>query len=158
MTNLGYACINMNLSGLPKSQRITTNRSMIRRTFKARGLPYASELALANCRDLLTILKWNEQHDIRFFRISSDIFPWASEYKLADLPDFDAIRDALQDAGDFIEDHGHRITSHPGPYNKLTSPREQVVLNTIRDLDIHGELFDWHPYRPRRTSSQVLYR
>ena len=142
MTNLGYACINMHLSGLPKSQRVTTNRSMIRRTFNDRGLPYASELALANCRDLLTILKWNEQHDIRFFRISSDIFPWASEYKLSDLPDFNAIRDALQDAGDYIEDHGHRITSHPGPYNKLTSPREQVVANTIRDLDIHGELFD----------------
>jgi len=142
MTNLGYACINMHLSDLPKSQRITTNRSMIRRTFRAKGLPYASELALANCQDLLTILKWNEQHDIRFFRISSDIFPWASEYKLSDLPDFDAICDALQDAGDYIEDHGHRITSHPGPYNKLTSPREQVVLNTIRDLDIHGELFD----------------
>jgi UV DNA damage endonuclease len=142
MTNLGYACINMHLSGLPKSQRVTTNRSMIRRTFNDRGLPYASELALANCRDLLTILKWNEQHDIRFFRISSDIFPWASEYKLSDLPDYDDICDALQDAGDYIEDHGHRITSHPGPYNKLTSPREQVVINTIRDLDTHGELFD----------------
>jgi UV DNA damage endonuclease len=141
-TNLGYACINMHLSDLPKSQRVTTNRSMIRRTFKAKGLPYASELALANCRDLLTILKWNEQNNIRFFRISSDIFPWASEYKLSDLPDFDDICDALQDAGDYVEDHGHRITSHPGPYNKLTSPREQVVLNTIRDLDIHGELFD----------------
>ena len=115
---------------------------MIRRTFDERGLPYASELALANCRDLLKILRWNEQHDIRFFRISSDIFPWASEYKLSDLPDFDDICDALQDAGDFIEDYGHRITSHPGPFNKLTSPRESVILNTIRDLDIHGELFD----------------
>ena len=141
-TNLGYACINMQLSSLPKSQRVTTNRTMIKRTFKQRGLPYASELALANCRDLLAILKWNEQNNIRFFRISSDIFPWASEYKLSDLPDYDDICDALQDAGDYIEEHGHRITSHPGPYNKLTSPREQVVLNTIRDLDIHGELFD----------------
>jgi len=115
---------------------------MIKRTFQQRGLPYASELALANCQDLLKVLQWNEQHDIRFFRISSDIFPWASEYKLSDLPDFDAICGALQDAGDYIEDHGHRITSHPGPFNKLTSPRESVVLNTIRDLDIHGELFD----------------
>ena len=139
---LGYACINMELSKAPKSKRVTTNRSMIRRTFDERGLPYASELALANCRDLLKILRWNEQHDIRFFRISSDIFPWASEYKLSDLPDFDDICDALQDAGDFIEDYGHRITSHPGPFNKLTSPRESVILNTIRDLDIHGELFD----------------
>ncbi len=132
----------MELSKAPKSKRVTTNRSMIRRTFDERGLPYASELALANCRDLLKILRWNEQHDIRFFRISSDIFPWASEYKLSDLPDFDDICDALQDAGDFIEDYGHRITSHPGPFNKLTSPRESVILNTIRDLDIHGELFD----------------
>ena len=142
MSQLGYACINMHLSDLPKSQRVTTNRSMIKRTFQERGLPYASELALANCRDLLTILKWNDKHDIRFFRISSDIFPWASEYKLSDLPDFDAICDALQDAGDYIEDQGHRITSHPGPFNKLTSPNEQVIQNTIRDLEIHGELFD----------------
>ena len=142
MSQLGYACINMHLSDLPKSQRVTTNRSMIKRTFQERGLPYASELALANCRDLLTILKWNDKHDIRFFRISSDIFPWASEYKLSDLPDFDAICDALQDAGDYIEDQGHRITAHPGPFNKLTSPNEQVIQNTIRDLEIHGELFD----------------
>ena len=34
--NLGYACINMTLSEQPKSKRITTNRSMIKRTFKAR--------------------------------------------------------------------------------------------------------------------------
>jgi len=142
MSQLGYACINMHLSDVPKSQRITTNRSMIKRTFQQRGLPYASELALANCRDLIKILQWNEQHNIRFFRISSDIFPWASEYKLSDLPDFEAICDVLQDAGDYIEDHNHRITAHPGPFNKLTSPNEQVVLNTIRDLNIHGELFD----------------
>ena len=57
MSELGYACINMHLSDLPKSQRVTTNRSMIKRTFAERGLPYASELALANCRDLLTVLK-----------------------------------------------------------------------------------------------------
>ena len=142
MINLGYACINMHFSSLPKKQRITTNRSMIKRTFNERGLPYASELALANCQDLLKILKWNEQNNIRFFRISSDIFPWASEYNLSELPDFDDICGALQDAGDFIEEHGHRITSHPGPFNKLTSPKEKVVQNTIRDLSIHGELFD----------------
>ena len=60
MYNLGYACINMELSQQPKSKRVTTNRSMIRRTFDEKGLPYASELALANCRDLLKILQWNE--------------------------------------------------------------------------------------------------
>ena len=91
MNNIGYACINMELSEQPKSKRVTTNRSMIKRTFQERGVAYASELALANCRDLLTILKWNEAHGFKFFRLSSELFPWASEYKMSDLPDFDDI-------------------------------------------------------------------
>ena len=142
MSQLGYACINMHLSDVPKSRRVTTNRSMIKRTFQTRGVPYASELALANGRDLLKILQWNEQHDIRFFRLSSDLFPWSSEYQLSDLPDYDAICDVLMDAGDFVYDHCHRVTTHPGPFNVLGSPRQHVVDNTIRELNTHAEIFD----------------
>lgn len=142
MSNLGYACINTVLNTLPKSRRVTTNRSMVKRTFKERGLPYASELALANCRDLLTVLKWNEGRDIKFFRLSSDLFPWASEYNLSDLPDFDDICLALQEAGDFAHDNGHRITTHPGPFNVLGSPKEDVVIKTIKELNTHSEIFD----------------
>tara|TARA_R100000008_G_C3572251_1_gene162935 strand:- start:255 stop:1178 length:924 start_codon:yes stop_codon:yes gene_type:complete len=142
MKNIGYACLNTELSDVPKNERVTTNRTMIRRTFDAKGLPYASELALQNCRDLLKVLEWNERNGFRFFRLTSNLFPWASEYKLSDLPDYDDICSALQEAGDFIEAHGHRITSHPGPFNKLTSPREEVIINTIKDLDHHGEVFD----------------
>ena len=140
--NLGYACINMGFSERPKTQRITTNRSMIKRTFQEKGLPYASELALQNCTDLLKILEWNHQNDIRFFRLSSNLFPWASEYQLSELPDFEKISEALYEAGLFASENGIRITSHPGPFNKLTSPKESVILNTIRDLEIHGEIFD----------------
>ena len=78
MYNLGYACINMGLSSLSKSKRVTTNRSMIRRTFLEKGLSYASELALQNCLDLEKIIQWNEDNDIKFYRMSSDLFPWAS--------------------------------------------------------------------------------
>ena len=142
MTNyrLGYACINMALGA--QKPRITTNRSMIKRTFKAKGLPYASELILQNAKDLKTILEWNVANDITFFRISSDIFPWASEYKLEDLPDFDEIEEILFDCGLYAEQHNIRLTTHPGPFNKLCSPNEQVVLNTLRDLEINGKLMD----------------
>lgn len=142
MVNLGYACICTELNSLPKAKRVTTNRSMVKRTFKERGLPYASELALANCRDLLTVLKWNEGRDIKFFRLSSDLFPWASEYNLSDLPDYDDICLALQEAGDFAHDNGHRITTHPGPFNVLGSPKEDVVIKTIKELNTHSEIFD----------------
>ena len=38
--------------------------------------------------------------------------------------------------------HGVRVTSHPGPFNVLVSPNENVVQNTITDLTIHGQIFD----------------
>ena len=75
---LGYACINHAFSLLPKKRIISTNRTMRKKTFEDKGLEYASELSLSNCRDLIKILNWNIENDIKFFRISSNIFPWAS--------------------------------------------------------------------------------
>ena len=63
--NLGYACINMELSNAPKAKRITTNRSMIKRTFKSKGIEYASELGLENCRELFKIIKWNNENGFK---------------------------------------------------------------------------------------------
>ena len=144
MINLGYACINMSLS-YPKqrgAERITTNRSMIKRTFDQRGPQYASELALQNVKDLYSILRWNEKHNIKFYRLSSDVFPWASNYNIEELPDYEQILYWCAKSGDYAKAHGHRITSHPGPFNKLTSPKDYVVQNTITDLEVHGKLFD----------------
>ena len=146
--NLGYACINMELSQPIKQgrqiirERITTNRSMIKRTFKERGIAYASQLALQNCLDLEQILKWNESKGIKFFRMSSEIFPWASEYQFEDLPDWKEIKKSLVRTGFYAALKGHRLTFHPGPFNKLTSPKEHVIQNTIRDLEIHGKILD----------------
>lgn len=139
---LGYACINMGFSERPKKQRITTNRTMIKRTFKDRGLAYASELALQNAKDLKKILEWNTENDINFFRMSSGIFSWASEYDIKDLPDYDQIAQALGEAGAYARSVNQRLTTHPDHFNKLTSPHERVIKNTVRDLEIHGELFD----------------
>jgi len=138
--NLGYACINMTLSG--QNPKITTNRTMIKRTFEKKGISYASELGLLNSKDLMDILKWNVNNGIKLFRLSSQFFPWASEYKLEDLPDFDTISFNLKRAGDFARKNGIRLTSHPGPFNVLTSPRENVIQNTITDLELHGKIFD----------------
>jgi len=138
--NLGYACINMTLGN--RKPKITTNRSMVRKTFLERGLDYAGELGLENSRDLLQILKWNTENGIKLFRLSSEFFPWASEYKFEDLPQFLRIRTLLSGAGHYAQSVGMRINSHPGPFNVLTSPKESVVQNTIIDLELHGKIFD----------------
>ena len=67
---IGYACINMTLQ---TAGGITTNRGMRQKTFNERGLAYASELALQNVKDLVHIIKWNNEMRIKQFRMSSDL-------------------------------------------------------------------------------------
>ncbi len=130
---LGYACINIALG----EQGVTTNRGMIRRTFLEKGIQYASQIALENAKGLLQILQWNVANNIRVFRVTSELFPWASEYRLESLPDFAEIRAVLEEAGK----QPVRMSTHPGPFNKLAGSGA-TLSNTIKDLDIHAQVFD----------------
>jgi UV DNA damage endonuclease len=115
---------------------------MIKRTFVDRGPDYACQLALENSQDLLAILKWNEDNGIKFFRISSGLIPWASEFDIKKNQTWQKIKAALSEAGQFARNHGHRITMHPGAFNCLASPNETVIENSIKDLTIHGLILD----------------
>ena len=135
---LGYACINMTLA----KQGISCNRSMIRRTFDAKGVAYASELILENLRNLTKIVSWNNQHGIKVYRMSSNMFPWMSEYEFTDLPDYDKICNLLKGIGTLAMDNGQRLSFHPGQFCVLASPNEEVVLNAMNELDKSAQIMD----------------
>jgi UV DNA damage endonuclease len=132
-SNIGYACINLSL----QTRKVMTNRGMIKKTFAEKGIQYASQLARQNVEDLLTIVDWNLQHSFAIFRISSDLFPWASEYQITSLPDFAHIRATLEAIGR----RPIRLTVHPGPFNHLAG-QGAVLTNTVKDLDYQSEVFD----------------
>lgn len=135
-TRLGYCCINLSL----KPQKVTVNRGMIKRTFQAKGIEYAGELALKNSEDLIKILQWNIDNGIKVYRMSSDMFPWMSEYEISDLPQYDKIKQVLQSAGRLVLDNDLRVSFHPGPFNVLGSPNPDLVNKTIKELNQHSEI------------------
>jgi len=124
---LGYACINMTLQ---------------QKTFNERGLPYVSELALQNVKDLESIVKWNEEMGIKLFRMSSDIFPWVTYYTLQSLPDYPMIDVYLKNIGALADKYGQRLTFHPSHFNALGSPNPVVVEKTIKELNAHSDIMD----------------
>jgi len=136
--NLGYACINSEL----QKQKICSNRGMIKRTFKAKGVAYASELALINVKALKKIIEWNNDNGIKVYRMTSCLFPWMSEYDIFTLPDIDAIADTMSEAGEIAMSGGQRLSFHPGPFNCLASPNDGVVQKTIAELDAHSTQMD----------------
>ena len=136
---IGYACIN---STLQTAGGVTTNRGMRQKTYNEKGLDYVSELALQNCRDLVTIVKWNEEMGIKLFRMSSDLFPWMTLYDFTDLPDYNKIANLLKGVGVLAEKYNQRLTFHPSHFNALGSPNPVVVEKAIKELDKHSDIMD----------------
>lgn len=150
MINYGYACLNTEL----RDNNIFNSRTMRKKTFQEKGLSYTSKLCLQNVRDLITILNWNYKHNIKLFRISSEMFPWASEYELEDLPDFENIKTCLEIAGKYADVTGQRLSFHPGQFNCLASDKPHVIENSLKDLEIHSKIFDLMQ-RPKSTYAKI---
>lgn len=103
------------------------------------GRRYIEALCLANVKDIAKMVRWNDRYNIKFMRLSSEMFPFASHeeygYKLAPFAS-----EALAEAGKVIAELGHRVTTHPGQFTQLGSPRKTVIEASIRDLDYHDEM------------------
>jgi UV DNA damage endonuclease len=79
----------------------------------ARGQAYVEAIGLANARDVVKMLRWNDRYGIKFMRLSSEMFPFAShdEYGYSLAP-FAAT--TLREVGKVVAELGHRVTTHPG--------------------------------------------
>jgi len=143
MNRIGYCCISVGINiGLKKKDHIQVNRGMVKKTFNLKGLPYVSELIILNLKDTLKVLEYNVKNNIYVYRLSSDSFPWNSEYEFKDLPNFNVIKSYMIKIGDFIKLKDIRVGYHPGPFNVLASENQLVVDKTIKELNKHGELLD----------------
>jgi len=137
---LGYACMNRTLR--ERDQPVRCNRDMRRSTWESEGLAYASELTRQNVDDLLAILRWNRDHDIRFYRCTSTLVPWNSQFDLPDLPDYDAIERTARKCGALVEDAGMRLTFHPDYWCKLASDSPDTVERSLTAVEYHADWLD----------------
>jgi UV DNA damage endonuclease len=82
-----------------------------------RGQKFLQNLGLANARDIVRMLRWNDKYGIKFMRLSSEMFPFASHpehgYSLAPFAS-----EVLAEAGKTAAELGHRLTCHPGQYTQ----------------------------------------
>lgn len=128
---IGYPCINRSIG-------CTANR-----TFRLAS--YSDERFLStvssNIACLERILAWNRRHDILFFRITSDMIPFAS-HPACTSPWQEHFGDALASVGAFITGSGMRISMHPDQFIVLNSPDAAIVERSIAELSYHAAVLD----------------
>ena len=121
----------------------------------ALGRAYVENIGLANARDIIKMVRWNDRYGIKFMRLSSEMFPFASHdeygYTLAPFAS-----EALAEAGREIAKLGHRVTTHPGQFTQLGSPRKQVIDAAFRDLEYHAEMLSLLKLPPQQDRDAVM--
>jgi UV DNA damage endonuclease len=123
-----------------------------------RGQKYVEAIGLANARDVIKMLRWNHKYGIKFLRLSSEMFPFASHeeygYKLAPFAS-----ETLAEVGKVVAELGHRVTTHPGQFTQLGSPRKSVIDNALRDLSFHNEMLSLLklPEQENRDAVMILH-
>ena len=128
---IGYACVTLGVYGI--KQRTCRIKNATPEHLKA--------LIEANITTLDRTLDYNIDHEIKLFRMSSGMIPFASS-PMNTLRWWEIFSDRLKAIGQKARDNGMRLSMHPGQYMVLNAIDEGVVSRAVEDLRYHARLMD----------------
>ena len=128
---IGYPCINRSIDC--KSDK----------TFRLKS--YSNERLVEtvdnNLNCLEEILKYNVDNNFLFFRISSDLVPFAS-HSICNFNWQNYFKSKFEKIGSFIDENDIRISMHPDQFIVLNSKNNLVVKRSIKELQYHSDILD----------------
>jgi len=142
MIRLGLCCL---FREEPIRYRTTTVAYAGR--LKERGEDFKAFISLLvknNLQALEATLLYCASHGIGSFRINSEFLPLFTHpihsYRLEELHEGQAILAQFAQCKSLAEQAHIRFTFHPDHFVVINSPREEVVKNSLAELEYHGEL------------------
>ncbi|MCG6918165.1 MAG: UV DNA damage repair endonuclease UvsE [Deltaproteobacteria bacterium] len=128
---IGYPCINRGIG-------CSTNSTFRLASYSEERLIQKVENNL-NC--LFKILQYNVQNSFYFFRISSDLVPFAS-HPVCTFDWAGHFREDLRKIGEFIREHNIRISMHPDQFVIINALKKDVVERSVKELEYHCTVLD----------------
>lgn len=130
---IGYPCMNHTLEPEVRTSRTFRLASFTPERFR--------ETVRLNLDGLRRILEWNVREGVGFFRISSDLVPFAS-HPVCRIPWWDECGPELAAMGAIVRDGGLRISMHPDQFTLLNSPDAEIVRRIVDELAYHVRVLD----------------
>jgi UV DNA damage endonuclease len=128
---IGYPCLNRSIGCTP-------GRTFRLASYSAERL---AETVRWNLDCLERILEFNAANGLRFFRITSDLVPFAS-HPVCSFPWPEEFAARFSALGGFMRRHGMRISMHPDQFTLINSPDEGIFRRSVAELDYHARVLD----------------
>ncbi|UCH45988.1 MAG: hypothetical protein JSV11_04575 [Nitrospiraceae bacterium] len=128
---IGYPCINLSLNCRSSRTFRLASYSDVR----------MHETIALNLACLQETLRYNVEKNMLFFRITSDLIPFAS-HEVCSFKWQVVFSDTLKEIGRFIRENKFRISMHPDQFVLINSLDERIFQNSLRELSYHAEVLD----------------
>ncbi len=128
---IGYPCINRTLD-------CTSNSTFRIKSYSETRL---KDSVKNNLECLRRILQFNVEHRLLFFRISSDIVPFAS-HPINRFNWQKRFQEEFEEIGEFIIKNGMRISMHPDQFTLINSIKEEIFERSKTELIYHTQILD----------------
>jgi len=106
------------------------------------GLRRLERIAEENLRNTLRLLKHNRYLGVQVYRMTSKLIPLATHVEMQEWDPYPALAEAFAEVGDFVREHGMRVSFHPDHFTVISTPREEVLRNSILDLSHHVRMLE----------------
>lgn len=142
---LGYVAIALNLKNVTSSSTVTfANYNKLKS--EEEKLKKLKTVTFSNMDDLETILKYNIENNIHFYRLTSKLIPLSTHPEVSWNYEKYFSKE-LKRIGSIIQSSNMRVDFHPDQFNVINSVKEKVVEDTIRNLDHGVDLYDLMDYK-----------
>lgn len=139
---LGYVAISKKLGKKVTSSSTVTFSNYSKISLPEKKLEKLKSVAASNLKDLETIIKYNIENNIHFYRITSALIPLVTHPEVGDWGHRKFLRKDFEYVGKLINNSNMRVDTHPDEFNVINSINPKVVENTKINLLRQAEWFD----------------
>ncbi|WP_195468714.1 UV DNA damage repair endonuclease UvsE [Clostridium sp. D43t1_170807_H7] len=143
---LGYVAISKALGKKVTSSSTVTFTNYNKITLPNKKLEKLKSVAASNLRDLETIIRYNIENNIHFYRITSALIPLVTHPEVGYWGHREFLKKDFEYVGKLINDSKMRVDTHPDEFNVINSINPKVVENTKINLLKQAEWFEDFKY------------
>lgn len=143
---LGYVAISKKLGKKVTSSSTVTFSNYNKITLPDKKLEKLKTVAASNLKDLETIIRYNIENDIHFYRITSALIPLVTHPEVGYWGHREFLKKDFKYVGKLIQNSKMRVDTHPDEFNVINSINPKVVENTKINLLRQAEWFEDFKY------------